>query len=259
MIKSFKADIEAVFDKDPAARSLPEVILCYPGLHALWVQRVAHWFWQRGFYLLARFISHCGRWLTGVDIHPGAEIGSSVFIDHGAGVVVGESSRIGSGCLLYQGAVLGGTSKAKHKKRHPTLGENVEVGAGAIILGPVVIGDGARIGAGSVVVRDVPAGATVIGVPGRVSLGFGKEDIQFLRHGRLPDPVAEAIKWVMGEQEKLEERLAKLESLEGFSAKINRIWEEKKREILEELQTERKNFQPSTAGKKKNEVSRPGG
>ena len=234
MLKTLKSDIETVFDRDPAARSLAEVVLCYPGLHALWVQRFAHWFWRRRLYLLGRFISHFGRWLTGVDIHPGAEIGSSVFIDHGAGVVVGETSKIGSGCLLYQGAVLGGTSKARHKKRHPTLGENVEVGAGAIILGPVTIGAGARIGAGSVVVRDVPAGATVVGVPGRVSRGFASEDIRQLRHGRLPDPVSDAIEYVLAEQRKLEERLAELEHSRGSSDEISRSGEEKNIEEIED-------------------------
>lgn len=234
MFKKLKEDIQAVFDKDPAARSRLEVILCYPGLHALWFHRTAHFLWKRKIRLLARIISHLNRWLTGVDIHPGAEIGSSLFIDHGAGVVIGETAQIGDGCLLYQGAVLGGTSKGK-TKRHPTLEKNVEVGAGAIILGPVQIGAGARIGAGSVVIRDVPEGATVVGVPGRVSLGFSAKDIEKLQHGRLPDPVAEAIKWVMRDQEKLEERLAKLESLEGLTATIDRVWEEKKREILDEF------------------------
>ncbi len=235
-MKNIRKDIQSVFERDPAARSMLEVILCYPGLHALWLHRISHFLWRRKIYLPARLISNCGRWLTGVEIHPGAEIGSSVFIDHGAGVVIGETTRIGDGCLLYQGAVLGGTCKGK-VKRHPTLGKNVEVGAGAIILGPVRIGDGARIGAGSVVIRDVPEKATVIGVPGRVAAKFSSREIDQLQHGRLPDPVAEAIKLVLAEQEKLEDRLVKLESAEGVSATVDRAWREKKVEILKEFST----------------------
>lgn len=241
MLTKLKEDIKAVFDKDPAARSTIEVILCYPGLHALWFHRIAHVFWKRKIRLLARIISHLNRWLTGLDIHPGAEIGSSVFIDHGAGVVIGETAQIGDGCLLYQGVVLGGTSKGK-TKRHPNLGKNVEVGAGAIILGPVQIEDGARIGAGSVVIQDVPAGATVVGVPGRISLGFTAKDIEELEHGMLSDPVAEAIKYVMRDQEKLEERIANLEGREGLSATIDRVWEEKKKEILKEFSSGEEKF-----------------
>jgi len=229
-----KEDIRAVFNRDPAARSLLEVILCYPGLHAIWLHRIAHYLWKHKLRLGARILSHLNRWLTGIDIHPGARIGSSVFIDHGAGVVIGETAVIGGGSLLYQGAVLGGTSK-EATQRHPTLGQNVEVGAGAIILGPVRVGDGARIGAGSVVIRDVPGGATVVGVPGRVALGFTPEDIQQLQHAKLPDPVAEAVQWFVREQEKLEDRVAKLENLEGVTATIDRVWEEKKREILKEF------------------------
>ncbi len=231
MLKEIKKDIEAVFAKDPAARSALEVVLCYPGLHAIWLHRVAHCFWRQKFRLPARLISQFSRWITGVDIHPGAKIGSSVFIDHGAGVVIGETSIIGDGCLLYQGAVLGGTS-LKKDKRHPTLEKNVKLGAGAIVLGPVHVGEGARIGAGSVVIRDVPAGATVVGVPGRASLGFSAQEVSDLQHGQLPDPVAEALKWVMRDQEKIEGRLAQLESLEGLTATIDQVWEEKKREIM---------------------------
>lgn len=234
MLKKMKQDIQAVLAKDPAARNALEVIFCYPGLHAIWLHRIASFLWKRKFRLFARLISQFNRWITGVDIHPGAGIGSSVFIDHGAGVVIGETSIIEDGCLLYQGAVLGGTSREK-TKRHPTLGKNVEVGAGAIILGPVHIGEGARIGAGSVVIRDVPAGATVVGVPGRASLGFSAQEVADLQHGQLPDPVAEALKWVMHDQEKLESRIAKLESLEGLSATIDRVWEEKKREIVKDF------------------------
>jgi serine O-acetyltransferase len=241
LLQKMKDDIQTVAAKDPAAQSTLEIILCYPGLHALWLHRLAHGLWKRKLRLFSRLLAHFNRWLTGIDIHPGAEIGTSVFIDHGAGVVIGETAVIGEGCLLYQGAVLGGTSR-KRTKRHPTLGRNVEVGAGAIILGPVSVGAGARIGAGSVVIRDVPAGATVIGVPGRVAAGFTAEDIQQLQHGKLPDPVAEAINWFMAKQEKLEERIAQLENLEGISATINQVWEEKKEEILKEFLTGEKKF-----------------
>jgi len=238
---TIRNDIRAVFDKDPAARNILEVLLCYPGFHALCLHRIAHIFWKLRFCLLARLISQFSRWLTLIEIHPGAEIASSVFIDHGAGVVIGETSIIGEGCLLYQGAVLGGTC-LKRTKRHPTLGKNVEVGAEAIILGPVTIGDGARIGAGSVVVRDVPSGATAIGVPGRVSLGFSASDIEALEHNRLPDPVAGALKVVMRENERLTQRVAKLENLEGLTATIDRVWEKKKQEILEEFQLGEEKF-----------------
>jgi serine O-acetyltransferase len=236
-----REDVRAIFAKDPAARSLVEVLLCYPGLHAVWFHRFAHALHRAGFKLLARILANLSRWLTGVDIHPGAEIAPGVFIDHGSGVVIGETAVVGSGSLLYQGAVLGGTSKEK-KKRHPALGKNVEVGAGAIILGPLRIGDGARIGAGSVVIRDVPAGATVIGVPGRVSLGFSAQDLESLQHNRLPDPVADAIKVIVRAQGSLEERLAKLESVEGISAAVDRAWEEKKSEIMEEFFPECEEF-----------------
>ncbi len=236
-----KNDIRAVFDKDPAARNILEVLLCYPGFHALCLHRLSHFLWKIHFCLFARLISQFSRWLTLVEIHPGAKIGSGIFIDHGVGVVIGETSVIGDGCLLYQGAVLGGTC-LKRTKRHPTLGRNVEVGAAAIILGPVTIGPGARIGAGSVVLRDVPAGATAIGVPGRVSLGFSASDIETLEHNRLPDPVAGALKVVMRENERLSERITKLENLEGLTATIDRVWEKKKQEIIEEFQLSEEKF-----------------
>mgnify|MGYP001767185710 CR=1 FL=1 len=241
MLRTMREDLRAIFAKDPAARSLPEVLLCYPGLHAIWSHRIAHALHRAGLELPARLISNLSRWLTGVEIHPGAGIAPGVFIDHGAGVVIGETAEIGSGCLRYQGAVLGGTSKEK-KKRHPTLGKNVEVGAGAIILGPLRIGDGARIGAGSVVIRDVPAGATVIGVPGRVSLGFSPRDLEELQHNRLPDPVADAIKVIVKAQGALEERISQLESVEGITAAVDRAWEEKKEEIMAEFFPESEEF-----------------
>ncbi|HOO77390.1 MAG TPA: serine O-acetyltransferase [bacterium] len=234
MIASLKRDLKSVFKRDPAARSYLEVMLCYPGLHAIWLHRVAHWLWRRGMRLAARIVANLSRFLTNVDIHPGADIGAEVFIDHGAGVVIGETARVGEGSLLYQGAVLGGTCLHK-QKRHPTLGRNVEIGAGAIILGPITVGDGARVGAGSVVIRDVPPGATVVGVPGRIVMGFDEDYIAQLRHAQLPDPVAEAIKIMVRSNEQLQERVAKLESVEGIQATIDRLLEEKKREILQEF------------------------
>ncbi|CAG1002494.1 serine O-acetyltransferase [Burkholderiales bacterium] len=168
MFDRLKEDIAVVFDRDPAARTRWEVLTCYPGLHALaWHRAVAHPLWNRGFRWLARFISHVGRWLTGIEIHPGATIGRRVFIDHGMGIVIGETAEIGDDTTLYHGVTLGGTSWNKGK-RHPTLGRSVVVGAGAKILGPITIGDAAKVGSNAVVVRDVPAGATAVGIPARV-------------------------------------------------------------------------------------------
>jgi len=167
MFERVKEDIGCVFERDPAARSTFEVLTAYPGLHALLVHRVSHRLWRRRWFWLARFISHLARWLTGVEIHPGAVIGRRFFIDHGMGVVIGETAVIGDDCTLYHGVTLGGTTWKK-VKRHPTLGNNVVVGAGAKVLGPIEIGDYARIGSNSVVVKDVPDHATVVGIPGRV-------------------------------------------------------------------------------------------
>jgi len=234
MFRTIKEDIRTVFEKDPAAKNLVEVLLCYPGLHALWLHRIAHFFYKRREYVTARLISHVNRALTGIEIHPGAKIGKKFFIDHGIGVVIGETAEIGDNCLIYQGVVLGGTSCEK-KKRHPTLENNVVVGAGAALLGAIEIGDGARIGAGSVVVTDIPRGATVVGIPGRVGLGFTSKDIAELEHGKLPDPVADAIRLVLKEQEKIEERLNKLETVKGIRTEIDRYIEEKKEEIRKEF------------------------
>jgi len=167
-------------------------------------------------YTVARIISHISRLVTGIEIHPGAKIGRRFFIDHGMGVVIGETTEIGDNVLMYQGVVLGGTSLEK-KKRHPTLENNVVIGAGAIVLGAINIGDNARIGAGSVVVADVPPNATVVGVPGRIGMGFSAKEIQALEHGKLPDPVADAIRFVMEEQEKLKKRIKKLEKFEKIA------------------------------------------
>jgi len=210
VIGRIREDIRTIFEKDPAARSFLEVILCYPGLHSVWLHRLAHWLWTRRCSFLARSLSNINRSITGIEIHPGARIGRRFFIDHGAGVVIGETVEIGNDVLIYQGVTLGGTS-TKREKRHPTLGNDVEVGAGAIVLGAITIGDGARIAAGSVVVKDVPAGATVIGVPGRIGLGFSQDDIRKLEHGKLPDPIAEALQYIVREQERLNQRVDDLE------------------------------------------------
>jgi serine O-acetyltransferase len=214
LFKTLKEDIQTVFAKDPAARGVLEVIFCYPGLHALWSYRLAHFLWRYKLRFLARFASHVSRFLTGIEIHPGAKIGRRFFIDHGAGVVIGETTEVGDDVLMYQGVVLGGTT-LKKEKRHPTIGNNVVMGAGAVALGAITIGEGARIGSGSVVIKSVPPGATVVGIPGRVVEDHHKPLLD-LDHGKLPDPVAEAIRLVLGEQEKLGERLNRLESSSGI-------------------------------------------
>ena len=165
MFNRLREDIQSVFDRDPAARTSWEVLTCYPGLHALWIQRLAHWFWVRDFKWLGRWLSHWGRFLTGIEIHPGATIGRRFFIDHGMGVVIGETAVVGDDVMLYHGVTLGGRSLARGTKRHPTLGDGVTIGAGARVLGDIEVGDGAQIGANSVVVKDVPQGAIATGVP----------------------------------------------------------------------------------------------
>jgi serine O-acetyltransferase len=169
MLDRIREDISCVFERDPAARSTWEVITCYPGFHALLIHRLAHWLWRMKMRWLARFVSHCSRFLTGIEIHPGAKIGRRVFIDHGMGVVIGETAELGDDCTLYHGVTLGGTTWNKGK-RHPTLMQGVVIGAGAKVLGPIVIGEGAKIGSNAVVVKDVPAGATALGIPARVIL-----------------------------------------------------------------------------------------
>jgi serine O-acetyltransferase len=230
IFKLLKEDIETVFRKDPAAKSVLEVIVCYPGLHALWFHRIAHWFYKKRFFFIARLISHISRFLTGIEIHPGAKIGRRFFIDHGMGVVIGETTEIGDDVLIYQGVVLGGVSLSKGK-RHPTVGNNVVIGAGAIVLGNIKIGDNARIGAGSVVLKDVPEGATVVGVPARVSLGFTKQQLELLEHNKLPDPIAEGFEIIIREINKLEERIKKIESSEGITTQIDEYFEQKKKEL----------------------------
>jgi len=210
MFKTFKEDIHTVFMKDPAARTWIDVLLFYPGLHALWGHRIAHALWKRKLRLLARMISHWNRWCTHIEIHPGAQIGRQFFIDHGAGVVIGETTIIGDNVLIYQGVVLGGTSSQKGK-RHPTIEKDVIIGAGAILLGPITIGEGAKIGAGSVVIKDVPPEKTVVGVPGRVA-GEHAHLLVDLEHANLPDPVLETIQLLLTEQKKLKDCLGRLES-----------------------------------------------
>jgi len=229
MFKRIKEDIRTVFERDPAARNIFEVITSYPGFHAIIFHRIAHFLWKRGEKTLARFISHIGRFLTGIEIHPGAVIGRRFFIDHGMGVVIGETTEIGDDVLLYQGVVLGGTSTEK-KKRHPTIGNNVVIGAGAIVLGAIKVGDNSKIGAGSVVIKDVPPCSTVVGVPGRV-VGEHKVEKVDLDHAKLPDPVAEALRVIIKEQEKLEERIRAVENMEGLFFKIDEYFEKKKKEI----------------------------
>lgn len=168
MLSRLRSDIQCILDRDPAARSTWEVITCYPGLHAIWWHRPAHWFWTHNFKWLGRFTSHIGRWLTGIEIHPGATIGERVFIDHGMGVVIGETAVVGDGCTIYHGVTLGGTSLYKGTKRHPTLGKDVVVSAGAKVLGGFEVGDGAKIGSNAVVIKPVPAGATAVGIPARI-------------------------------------------------------------------------------------------
>ncbi len=168
MFSRLRSDIQCILDRDPAARTSWEVLTCYPGLHALMLHRPAHWCWTHGFKWMGRFLSHLARWLTGIEIHPGAKIGERVFFDHAMGVVVGETAEIGDGCTIYQGVTLGGTSLYKGAKRHPTLGRDVVVSAGAKVLGGFEVGDGAKIGSNAVVIKPVPAGATAVGIPARI-------------------------------------------------------------------------------------------
>jgi len=202
VFRLLREDLQTVFKKDPAARSTLEVLFCYPGLHAIWNHRVAHFLWKHKIRLLGRIMSHAARFVTGVEIHPGATIGRRFFIDHGMGVVIGETSEIGDDVLLYQGVVLGGTTHEK-KKRHPTIGNNVVIGAGAILLGDIVIGDEARVGAGSVVVTSLEPKTTAVGVPARVVRRGRPEEA--LEHDR------EAIKAMLAEQEGMIDRLSRIE------------------------------------------------
>ncbi len=215
MFARLKEDIACVFERDPAARSVWEVLSCYPGLHALIIHRLAHWLWENRFRWLGRFVSHLGRFFTGIEIHPGATIGRRVFIDHGMGVVIGETAEIGDECTLYHGVTLGGTSWNKGK-RHPTLAPGVVVGAGAKVIGPILVGEGARIGSNAVVVTEIPAGATAVGIPARIilaerdksreekaaKLGFSAYAVT-----RDDDPVAKAIEGLLDHSNELDHRI----------------------------------------------------
>jgi len=223
MFRKLRADLDCILERDPAARSRGEVLTCYPGLHAVYVHKLAHWFWLRRLYWLGRFTSHLGRWLTGIEIHPGARIGCCVFIDHGMGVVIGETAEVGDGCTIYQGVTLGGTSLEPGTKRHPTLGAGVIVGAGAKVLGGFKVGDGARIGSNAIVVKEVPAGATVVGMPGRMLEKAGtREAERFAAYAVVQeqdDPYAKAIQQLVEHSQELEravaalnEKLARLEN-----------------------------------------------
>jgi len=211
VLNTLTTDFRIIFERDPAARNWLEVLFCYPGLQALVLHRIAHQLHKRQILLIPRLISHIARFLTGIEIHPGASIGKGVFIDHGMGVVIGETAIIGNYALIYQGVTLGGTGK-ESGKRHPTLGENVVVGAGAKVLGNIQIGNNVRIGAGSVVLRDVPSDCTVVGVPGRVVYRAG-ERVEPLEHGRLPDSEAQVIRALVDRIEILEQELQTLRQM----------------------------------------------
>jgi serine O-acetyltransferase len=226
MFTKLRADIACILDRDPAARSAWEVLTCYPGLHAIYIHKLARWFWMRRLLWLGRVTSHFGRWLTGIEIHPGAKIGSCVFIDHGMGVVIGETAEVGDGCTVYQGVTLGGTSLYRGEKRHPTLGEGVVVGAGAKILGGFVVGAGARIGSNAVVVKAVPAGATIVGIPGKiVEDPSTKSAERFAAYAVVQDqedPQSKAIQQLVEHSQELERTIEKLQDrlarLEGHAA-----------------------------------------
>lgn len=223
MFTTLREDVRAILDRDPAARGTFEVLTCYPGLHALWLHRLAHWFWVSGFgplKWLARFIAMISRWLTGIEIHPGASLGRGVFIDHGMGVVVGETTEIGDHCTIYQGVTLGGTSLVKGSKRHPTLEARVVVGAGAKVLGPFTVGEGAKIGSNAVVVKAVPPGATVIGIPARIvdeqyadSMARQVEGERFAAYGVMPgmqDPIDVVLHQLVDEMKRQQEEIEAL-------------------------------------------------
>ncbi|WP_051340996.1 serine O-acetyltransferase [Azospirillum halopraeferens] len=222
MFKHLREEIDGIMARDPAAKSRLEVALCYPGLHALLAHRIAHYFWDRGWTLAARLVSQTARALTGIEIHPGATIGRRFFIDHGMGVVIGETAEIGDDVMLYHGVTLGGTS-LHQGKRHPTLEDGVIVGAGAKILGGITVGAGARVGANAVVVAPVPAGVTVVGIPGRVVVPRDKTDTgKFLPYGTpcgdIPDPVARALSGLLDQVQSLRRRVDELESVRDPAA-----------------------------------------
>jgi serine O-acetyltransferase len=223
-----REDVATVLERDPAAKSRLEVFLCYAGLHAVWFYRVNHWFWQHGFLLLGRWLSQVARFFTGIEIHPGAEIGRRLFIDHGLGVVIGETAIVGNDVTLYQGVTLGGTGKERGK-RHPTIEDDVVIGDGAKVLGNITVGRNCRIGAGSVVLRSVPENSTVVGVPGHVIFRNG-ERVVITDPKQINDPLSEALAAVATEVNKLRERVQTLEGAEivqePLSASMQRIMED---------------------------------
>jgi serine O-acetyltransferase len=228
LLSLIREDVATVMEGDPAAKSRLEVFLCYSGLHAVWLYRVNHWLWNHRLFLLGRFLSQVARFLTGIEIHPGAKIGRRLFIDHGLGVVIGETAIVGDDVTLYQGVTLGGTGK-EHGKRHPTIEDGVVVGGGAEILGNISVGKNSRIGAGSVVVRNVPENSTVVGVPGHIIFREGKR-VVITDPKQINDPLSEALASVMTEVSKLRERVQQLEGSETkgepLSASLQRIMED---------------------------------
>ena len=234
MFRQLREDMASVFERDPAARSRWEVLTCYPGLHAIWLHRLSHRFWTLGLRWLGRFTSHLGRWITGIEIHPAAVIGRRVFIDHGMGVVIGETAEVGDDCTIYQGVTLGGTSLYRGAKRHPTLGKGVVVGAGAKVLGGFTVGDGAKIGSNAVVVKEVPAGASVVGIPGRiVETGVGQQETaHFAAYGVMPnqvDPYAKTLQSLVDHAQELEQTVSAL------SEKMRRLEQAAERSRTEQL------------------------
>jgi serine O-acetyltransferase len=228
VVASIREDVATVRERDPAAKSRLEVFLCYSGLHAVWFYRINHWLWNRGFWLLARWLSQVSRFLTGIEIHPGATIGRRLFIDHGLGVVIGETAIVGDDVTLYQGVTLGGTGK-EHGKRHPTIEDDVVIGGGAKVLGNITVGRNCRIGAGSVVLRNVPENSTVVGVPGHIIFRNG-ERVVITDPKQINDPLSEALAAVATEVNKLRDRVQKLEGSEvahePLSSSIQRIMED---------------------------------
>ncbi|WP_445492873.1 serine O-acetyltransferase [Niallia sp. 03133] len=215
MFRRIKEDISVVFEQDPAARSFLEIILTYSGLHAIWFHRIAHCFYKHNYFFLARVISQFSRFMTGIEIHPGATIGNRLFIDHGMGVVIGETCEIGDNVTIYQGVTLGGTGKEKGK-RHPTVKDNVLIATGAKVLGSIIIGENAKIGAGSVVLRDVPSNSTVVGIPGKVKVQDGRKINKDLNHSDLPDPVAERLKEMETEILQLKQQLQEMQEERSY-------------------------------------------
>ena len=210
MLSQIHKDIKVIMERDPAVRSRLEAALCYPGLHAIWLHRIAHYFYNRKYILVARLVNTFSRFLTNIDIHPGAQLGEGLFIDHGLGVVIGETTIIGKNVTMYQGVTLGGTGKATGK-RHPTIGSNVVISSGAKVLGSFTVGDNAKIGAGSVVLKEVPPNSVVVGIPGRVVVQDGQRVDEDLRHDILPDPVADFEKMLQEHMEVMEQRLQEIE------------------------------------------------